>query len=156
MAGENYVSEKPMSICSFFGHSRLYGPAEDISGQLHQTIISLITQGVETFYIGNHGEFDVLASRVVCNLQKTYPQIRAVVVLCYPNELQYLKCSFTDFLMPEEIAEAPKRACITKRNRWVIDHSDYIISYIKYPVGGAYTAIQYAKKHQKRIIEIPA
>lgn len=56
--------------------------------------------------------------------------------------------------MPSEIEATPKRACIVKRNRWVIDNSDYIVSYIKYKMGGAYSAIQYAEKRKKQIIKV--
>lgn len=142
--------------CSFFGHSHLYGQSEEVAQQLRQIITNLIAQGVDTFYVGNHGEFDLLSSRVSCDLKTLYPDVQVVVVLCYPNELQYLRCQFTDFLMPPEIEAVPKRACIVKRNQWVIDSSDYIVSYIKYKMGGAYEAIQYAEKHHKKIIEISA
>ena len=141
-------------ICSFFGHADLEGKATEIGEKLRPILIDLINQGVDTFYVGNHGEFDILSSKIACDLQTLYPEIQVIVVLCYPNELQYLKCSFTDFLMPPEIVAAPKRACIVKRNRWVVDHSDYIVSYVKYTIGGAYSVTQYAKKHYKKIIEI--
>ena len=137
-ADEGWIMGK---VCSFFGHSHLYGQPNEIAQKLRQIIINLIEQGIDTFYVGNHGEFDILASRVACDLKTLYPDIQVVVVLCYPNELQYLKCSFTDFLMPPEIEAAPKRACIVTRNRWVADNSDYIVSYIKYKMGGAYTAV---------------
>ncbi len=84
-------------ICSFFGHSHLYGQSESIVHQLRQIIINLIGKGVDTFYVGNHGEFDIFASRVAYDLKSLYPNIQIIVVLCYPNELQYLKCAFTDF-----------------------------------------------------------
>ena len=145
-----------MSVCSFFGHSHLYGQQKEIVQRLRQVIIDLIEKGVDTFYVGNHGEFDVLSSEIACDLKKIYPHIQVVVVLCYPNELQYLKCKFTDFLMPEEVEVAPKRACIVKRNHWVVNNSDYIVSYIKYKIGGAYSVIQYAQKHKKQIIEVVA
>ena len=145
-----------MSVCSFFGHSHLYGQQEEIVQRLRQVIIDLIEKGVDTFYVGNHGEFDILSSKIACDLKTLYPHIQVVVVLCYPNELQYLKCKFTDFLMPEEVEVAPKRACIVKRNHWVVDNSDYVVSYIKYKIGGAYSVIQYAQKHKKQIIEVIA
>lgn len=141
-------------ICSFFGHADLYGQSDQITQKLRTVIINLVEQGVDTFYAGNHGEFDILSSRVVCDLKTLYPQIQVVVVLCYPNELQYLRCQFTDFLMPPEIEAAPKRACIVKRNHWVVDNSDYIVSFIRFEIGGAYSVIQYAKKHHKQIIEV--
>lgn len=143
-----------MSTCSFFGHSHLYEQSEEIAQKLRQIIIDLIEKGVDTFYVGNHGEFDILSSKIACDLKVLYPHIQVVVVLCYPNELQYLKCKFTDFLMPSEVEATPKRACIVKRNHWVVDNSDYIVSYIKYKIGGAYSVVQYAQKHKKQIIEV--
>ena len=143
-----------MTICSFFGHGHLFGQSKEIAQTLRQIIINLIENGVDTFYVGNHGEFNILSSQIACELKILYPHIQVVVVLCYPNELQYLKCQFTDFLMPSEIEATPKRACIVKRNRWVIDNSDYIVSYIKYKMGGAYSAIQYAEKRKKQIIKV--
>ena len=56
--------------------------------------------------------------------------------------------------MPSEVEAAPKRACIVKRNRWVVDNSDYVVSYVKYKIGGAYSVIQYAEKHHKQIIQL--
>ncbi len=141
-------------ICSFFGHANLEGKASEIAPQLRQVMVDLIKNGVDTFYVGNHGEFDILSSKIACNLKTLYPEIQVIVVLCYPNELQYLKCSFTDFLMPPEIVAAPKRACIVKRNRWVVDHSDFIVSYIKYQIGGAYEIWQYAQKLKKKIVKL--
>ena len=142
------------ALDEFTEYLRSYGQSDQIAQKLRAVIINLIEQGVDTFYVGNHGEFDILASRVACDLKTLYPNIQVIVVLCYPNELQYLRCAFTDFLMPSEIEMAPKRACIVKRNHWVADNSDYIVSYIKYKMGGAYTAIQYAQKHHKKIIEV--
>jgi len=143
-----------MSTCSFFGHSCLYEQSEEIAQKLRQIIIDLIEKGVDTFYVGNHGEFDILSSKIASDLRTLYPHIQVVVVLCYPNELQYLKSSFTDFLMPSEVEAAPKRACIVKRNKWVVDNSDYVVGYIKYKIGGAYSVVQYAQKHKKQIIEV--
>ena len=137
---------------SFFGHADLGGQADRIAPQLRQIIIDLIGQGVDTFFVGNHGEFDMLSAGIACDLKTIYPQIQVIVVLCYPNELQYLKCRFTDFLMPPEVEAAPKRACIVRRNRWVADNSDYVVGYIRYQMGGAYSVIQYAQKHKKQII----
>ena len=139
---------------SFFGHADLERESTQIALKLRKSIVDLIEQGVDTFYVGNHGEFDILSSRIAVDLKIHYPQIQVIVVLCYPNELQYLKCEFTDFIIPSEIESVPKRACIVKRNQWVVNHSDYIVSYIKYKIGGAYSVIQYAQKHHKKMVEI--
>ncbi len=140
--------------CAFFGHRDLFGKSEQIADVLHHIIIDLIHHGVDVFYVGNHGEFDILSSKIACDLKTIYPQIQVVVVLCYPNELQYLKCQFTDFIMPVEIEKAPKRASIIKRNQWVVDNTDCVVCYICDKIGGAYRAVQYAQKHKKKIINL--
>ena len=142
-------------VCAFFGHSDLCGRSDQITPKLRAVLIDLIEhKDVDTFYVGNHGEFDILSSRQACDLKSLYPHIQVIVVLCYPNELQYLKCLFTDILMPAEIEAAPKRACIVKRNHWVADNADYIVGFIRYEIGGAHRALQYARKHNKQIINI--
>ena len=108
----------------------------------------------EIVFVDDVSEDDTLFA--MQKLKSLYPNIQIIAVLCYPNELQYLKCAFTDFLMPPEIEAAPKRACIVTRNRWVADHSDYIVCFIKYKMGGAYAAVEYAQKHHKQIIEVRA
>lgn len=138
--------------CSFFGQRSLGGRSQEIAVRLEQIMTDLIHQGVDTFFVGNHGEFDILSSQIACKLKQLYPQIQVVAVLCYPNELQYLKCCCTDFLMPEEVELAPKRACIVKRNQWVIDHSTYVISGVVGKIGGAYDCILYADKKGKVVI----
>ena len=42
-------------ICTFFGHSNCYGLDKQI---LEDLIKNLIYNGVNKFYVGNHGEFD--------------------------------------------------------------------------------------------------
>lgn len=71
--------------CSFFEHSHLYGQLEEVAQQLRQIIINLIAQGVDTFYVGNHGEFDLLSSRVSCDLKTLYPDIQVVPFFAIPT-----------------------------------------------------------------------
>ena len=47
----------------------------------------------------------------------------------------------------------PKSA-ITLKNRWVVDFSDLVIVYVEKSKGGAYTAMKYAEKQNKKIINL--
>ena len=47
----------------------------------------------------------------------------------------------------------PKSA-ITKRNRWMVENSDFIVTYVCRDFGGAYSAKKYALKIGKKIFEI--
>ena len=141
-------------ICAFFGHRDLFGYTEQISSALKKILIDLIENGVDTFYVGSYGAFDILSGRVLSELKETYPQIQVILILAYAKELNTSRCYFQDFYLPLDVEVAPKRACIVKRNQWVIQQADVIISFVKYPMGGAYNAVQYAQKKNKRIIEI--
>ena len=141
-------------VCSFFGHRNLAGESQKISRILKEVLVDLIEKGTDTFYVGCHGEFDVLASQIAYDLKTDYPQIQVILILCYAGELNSAKSRFHDFFFPLEVEMTPKRACIVKRNRWVIDNSDWIVSFVKYETGGAHSALEYARKHKKQIIEI--
>ena len=141
-------------VCSFFGHRELFSKTDDIAQQLKTIITDLVEKGVDTFYVGNHGDFDRISSRVACDLKTLYPQIKVVLILSYANELQHIKNPSDDFYLPPEIESAPKRACIVRKNQWVVEHSDFIVAYVKYPFGGTAKAIEYARKKNKKVIEV--
>ena len=61
-----------------------------------------------------------------------------------------------EVIIPAGSDEAHYKAMITIRNRWMVDNSDYIITYVHSDYGGAYQTLEYAKKKKKiNIIEIP-
>ena len=74
-----------MAVCTFLGHRECYGLEE---ATLRQIVVDLIGQGVDTFYVGNQGQFDATVRLVLRQLQKDYPHIRFTLdthwQLCYP------------------------------------------------------------------------
>ncbi len=138
-----------MSACTFFGHRECYGLDE---GVLYTTIEGLIHQGVDTFYVGNQGGFDGMVYCCLKQLRKVYPNIWVSVVLAYLPTEQREGEDFSDTMYPE-IEGHPKFA-IERRNRWMIDHSDYCICYITYTWGGAYKFVKQAKSRGLRVINI--
>ena len=76
-----------MAICTFFGHRDC---PETIKPRLREVLIDLITnKGVDTFYVGNQGRFDVIVRGVLWELKKEYPQIDYAVVLAYMPESSF-------------------------------------------------------------------
>ena len=59
-----------------------------------------------------------------------------------------------DTILPEGIERVHPRYAIVWRNNWMIDHSEYVIAYITHPTGGAYRAVERAKKKDKAVIMI--
>ena len=52
------------------------------------------------------------------------------------------------------VGNAHPKGAITLRNKWVAEICDLIICYIEREEGGAYSAVKYAKKLKKRVVNI--
>ena len=131
-------------ICTFFGHSECYDLDASI---LRSSIEELISKGIYTFYVGNNGGFDALVFRVLLNLKKIYPSISVSVVLSYLPTQSAKHDPYQDYsIYPDEVAVAPRRFAIDKRNRWMIEHADFCICYITHTWGGAYKFVKMAKR----------
>ena len=130
-------------ICTFFGHRDC--PAS-VKPKLFEAIKEQIQQGTTRFYVGNNGNFDIMALSCLKTLKKEYKDIRYAVVIAYisADKNEYLS---EETVFPEGIETVPKRFAIDFRNRWMIDHSDTVISYIAHSFGGA---AKYVKKAENK------
>ena len=135
--------------CTFFGHRECYGLDSQV---LQQAIKELIALGVDTFYVGNQGQFDGAVYSCLKQLGKEHPHIRICVVLAYlPTEKNEYD-DMTDTMYPE-IEGHPKFA-IERRSRWMIEVSDYCLCYINHAWGGAYKFAKLAKRRDKTVINL--
>ena len=138
-----------MAACTFFGHRECYGLDRQV---LQQTIEELITKGVDTFYVGNQGQFDSAVYICLKQLRKEHPHIRVCIVLAYlPTEKNEYD-DIADTMYPE-IEGHPKFA-IERRNRWMINHSDFFLCYINHTWGGAYKFARLAKQRGKTVVNL--
>ena len=144
-----------MAACTFFGHR---DSPEGIRTSLTREIERLICdQQVETFYVGTHGSFDRMAYSALRELRSKYSHIKVYRVLAYmPRKDAVSKdnAEGEDTILPEGIERVHPRYAIVWRNNWMIDHSEYIIAYITHPTGGAYQAVERAKKKDRKVIMI--
>ena len=138
-----------MSACTFFGHGDC---PETKYTNILQAIQNLIKEKkVTTFYVGTQGNFDSLVYRALCCLQADYLQIRIYRVLAYlPNGNDIIP----DSILPEGIELVHPRYAISWRNRWMIEHSDYVIAYITHNYGGAARFVNEAKRKGKTVINL--
>lgn len=138
-----------MAACTFFGHREYFGLDSQV---LLRAIEDQIHKGVDTFYVGNQGQFDSAVYSCLKQLRKKHPHIRVCVVLAYlPTEKNEYD-DMTDTMYPE-IEGHPKFA-IERRNRWMIDHSDFLLCYINHTWGGAYKFAKLAKRRGKTVINL--
>ncbi len=146
---------------SFFGH-REVERASEIEGRLNLLLHDFITQKqyVE-FLVGRDGEFDQLAASAIRRAVKQYGCGNTSLILVLPymkaeyrdNEQSYLNyydeveiCSYS--------SDAHYKSAIQVRNRCMVDRSDMVVCCIQHKSGGAYKTMQYAEKHNKKIVNL--
>ena len=140
-------------VCTFFGHS---DAPKEIIPVLKNAIIKLIEENrVDTFYVGNHGHFDGFAESILKELKGIYPHIKYSVVLAYlPRGSEGEYYDFSNTIYPEGLEKSPLKFAIIKRNEWMLNRADYVITYVKTVIGGAAQFKEKAEKKKKIIIEI--
>ena len=140
--------------CTFFGHR---DANQEIEPKLRETIIDLIeNKNVSNFYVGNNGNFDYLVRKNLKSLKVDYPHIDYAVVLAYmPSEKKEFDLTdYSDSIFPDGLESVPPRFAISKRNEWMIKNSDYVVTYVKYIVGGAAKFKELSQAKEKTVIEI--
>ena len=141
--------------CSFFGHRSIIDDVS-VKQQLYEVVEELIVnQDVDTFLLGEMGDFEIIAGKVLQELKKKYPHIVRETILCFSEQLQRdSKVSSEWFHLDSAVSKCKRRGRIPKRNQMVVEQSDVIVCYINVPYGGAYTAYKRAVKKNKRIINL--
>ena len=137
--------------CTFFGHKDT--PSE-ISPLLREVMLDLIEHhGVKRFYVGNQGNFDVMALRLLKEFEKPYSITYDVVLAYLPKKTDpFFEAYYT--ILPEGIEAVPRRFAIDYRNKWLVEHSDIVITYVERSFGGAAKFKALAKREGKRIVEL--
>ena len=70
------------------------------------------------------------------------------------TDKDFYKNLYDDIIIPMELSDTHYKSAITKRNRWIIDRSDFLIAYVYRDFGGAYTTLKYANRMNKEIINL--
>ena len=140
-----------MHACTFFGHRDC---SENIKPILKKTLIELVKDDVTTFYVGNNGMFDSLAISVLKSLKKEYSNIDFYIVLAYLPSSGKMIDNEVKTLFPEGIEKIPKKFAIVFRNIWMIEKSDYVVTFVTRPQGGAAQFYEQSIKKGKKVINL--
>ena len=106
------------------------------------------------FYVGNQGRFDAIVRGVLRELKKEYPQINYVVVLAYMPGKHAEYDDYSDTMFPEGIESVHPRYAISWRNNWMLQQSDYVVTYITHSWGGAAQFAEKANRQKKTVISL--
>ncbi|MBR5515029.1 MAG: hypothetical protein IKU52_02360 [Clostridia bacterium] len=70
------------------------------------------------------------------------------------KKYEYETVDYSKTIFPEELENAVPEFAICKRNEWMINNSDYVISYVNKSYGGAANYKQMAQRKGLIVIEI--
>ena len=137
--------------CTFFGHRDTPQKAKFI---LQPVLIDFIeNRNVNQFYVGNNGNFDSMVQKYLKCLKSDYPHIQYNIVLAYmPDTKSGL--AMPDAIYPGGLEKTPPQYAIIKRNQWMINRSEYVITYVKYCTGGAAKSRESAEKKGKIVLNL--
>lgn len=161
-----------MKSCAFTGHrpQKLpfgFNEADErctaLKDILRKQIIRLIEEEKVTHFISGMAlGVDMYAAEIVLDLKKTYPCITLESAI--PCETQANKWNTAMRERYYEIASQCDKEtmlqtkytpnCMEKRNRYMVDHADYIIAVWDGKPSGTGNTVKYAQKHEKEIILI--
>lgn len=147
---------------SLFGHRIIedYNAVERKLYELLRIVMQRRNREIE-FLIGRNGDFDLMAASLIRKLKKETGNDNVFLILVLPYETAELRNnteSFESYYDSIEINETKGRKsykyAIPSRNKNMIDRSDMVIFFVKNETGGAYQALKYAEKNQKRIVNL--
>ena len=137
-------------ICTFFGHKNT---SDSVKPKLYEVLTDLIlNHQADLFYVDNQGHFDSIVRNTLKELKEKFPHIRFYVVLAYMPKDNLLDDFET--IYPEGLEKTPPKYAIDKRNRWLVEKADTVITCVNLPFGGASKFKELAEKKNKRVINI--
>ena len=150
-------------ICCFTGHRHISDDDIMLLPQaLEKTISELYSLGVREFRAGGAIGFDTIAALKVIAFRKNHPDVRLALILpCRDQDSRWgrfdretyqyiLECA--DSVIYTENSYTPD--CMYKRNRALVQNSDYCIAYLKKEDGGSAYTVSFAKRSGVSIINL--
>lgn len=149
-----------MKVCAFTGHRNIYAYDFD-EHLLERVVLNLVKNGVRKFLCGMAIGFDMKAAQAVLSLKESY---NLQLVACLPCANQSERFSAKNRNLYNEILSkcdevlvfesSYTRGCMFTRNRYLVDNSDVLVCFLRKTSGGTYYTVNYARKTNKKIIEI--
>ncbi len=147
---------------SFFGHRQIDNVF--VIEQRLETMMRelLLSKEYVEFLVGRDGEFDQLVASTVRRCKRTVRDDNSALVLVLPyataeyqNNEQSFHAYYDEVEICAEAAEKHFKSAHQIRNRTMVDRSDLVVFCVEHNSGGAYQTLQYAKKANANIINLP-
>ncbi len=150
--------------CCFTGHRTIpESLRDDLKKRLRSAIVDMIEKNSVTVFIaGGALGFDMMAEIEVLELKKIYPHIKLCLAIPCKNQTKGwsipAKKIYNDIMhRADEViytGEEYTPGCMYARNRYMVDRSDYCISYKNRENGGTAYTVKYAISKGKAVINM--
>ena len=140
---------------------------EDIDFQilkrrLFTTIENLIEDGCRVFYSGMAKGFDIIAAEAVLYFKQKLGDIKLICAVPFENqEITFSsdwKNRYNSILQScDEVIVLSKdyhNGCYQNRNKFMVDNSDYVVTWYDGKLGGTRNTLKYAQKKKRYIVNI--
>ncbi len=129
---------------------------------LFQTLQSLIDDGCRIFYSGMAMGFDIIAAEAVLYFRGKVPNIKLICAVPFENQEVAFSDEWKkryDFVLKccdevEVISKNYHNGCYQIRNKYMVDNSDYIVTWYDGQKGGTRNTLLYAEKKKRYIINL--
>ena len=148
-----------MITCTFAGHKEVYQAG--IPAALDRALSDLLSEGENEFcfLVGGMGQFDGMCAAAVRKAKRLFPDKSITLSLVLPyfkqelnDDKDYYQQMFDEVYVPIELAGVHPKLAITKRNRLMVEQSQYLIAYVHRDFGGAYATLKYAQRRNLKIM----
>ena len=149
--------------CSFSGHRRISKDKQSwLRVRIAQEIQRLAEKGVFCFVCGGALGFDTLAAQTVLELRQSNADLHLLLIL--PCRDQTHGWSARDIAVYQSILEQADQVCYTeerysagcmhKRNRALVDCSNWCVCYLKNTRGGTRYTVDYAVQRGLTVVNL--
>ena len=139
-----------MSTCFFIGHRET---SEKVLPALVREVERHITEyGVTEFVAGHYGGFDRLAASAVKEAKQRHPEVTLTLLLPYhPFDRPIpVPKGYDSTFYPPGMENVPKKYAIVRANRYMVDHSGYLIAFTWHAASNSRELVEYARRREEK------
>ncbi len=130
--------------------------------RLYTTLEALIDDDCRIFYSGMAMGFDIVAAKAVLYFREKFKDIKLICAIPFENqELSfdfYWKNLYYDILQKSDevkvLCKEYHNGCYQNRNKFMVDNSDYVVTWYDGKKGGTRNTLKYAESKNRFIINI--
>lgn len=136
----------------------------DFENALFEGITNLIEEGCKIFYTGMAMGFDIIAAETVALIKKARKDldIKLICVVPFQNQEEgfgsYWREKYNRIIEDSDekiiISDSYHKGCYQIRNKYMVDNSDFVLTWFDGKSGGTKNTLDYAASKNRKIFNI--